>query len=169
MIIPLFNEEAMIEPLTVELSRVFSPEALSKHGVSRIRYVMIDDGSSDRTAAALSALISKGFPAVLYRLSRNFGHQNALCAGLDRTDADATVDWCEQTFAPWLDGLPLLFNAAHLTFRDADGLMRALAVFVDGKGDFADYVIQEHARAAGCAGVATFDRTLLKETGFVAP
>jgi predicted nucleic-acid-binding protein len=41
--------------------------------------------------------------------------------------------------------------------------------FVAGKGNFADYVIKEHARAAGCDGVATFDRALLKEEGFVAP
>src|SRR5579862_9526992 len=91
VIIPLYNEEAMVEPLTAELSRIFSAEALSQHGVSRIRYILIDDGSSDHTAAALSARIAAGFPGVLYRLSRNFGHQNALCAGLDRTDADVTA------------------------------------------------------------------------------
>ena len=49
------------------------------------------------------------------------------------------------------------------------GLVRALAAFIRGKGDFADSVIKEHAQAAGCDGVATFDRTLLKEEGFVAP
>ena len=37
------------------------------------------------------------------------------------------------------------------------------------EGDFADYVIKEHARAAGCDEVATFDWALLKEPGFVAP
>jgi anthraniloyl-CoA monooxygenase len=35
-------------------------------------------------------------------------------AHLDAMDADATVRWCEATFAPWLDGHRLLFNAAHL-------------------------------------------------------
>ena len=35
-------------------------------------------------------------------------------AGLDRMDADATVRWCQRVFAPWLDGKPLLFNAAHM-------------------------------------------------------
>ncbi len=34
-------------------------------------------------------------------------------AGLDKMDADGTVAWCEQSFAPWLDGKPLLFNALH--------------------------------------------------------
>lgn len=38
-------------------------------------------------------------------------------AGLDRMDADATVQWCEQTFASWLDGHRLLFNATHLKDR----------------------------------------------------
>ncbi len=90
VIIPLFNEEEMIDLLTAELSRTFSPEALAKHGLSRVRYIMIDDGSSDNTATAVSAKIAAGFPAVLCRLSRNFGHQNAVCAGLDYSDADLT-------------------------------------------------------------------------------
>ena len=38
-------------------------------------------------------------------------------AGLDKMDAAATVTWCEQTFAPWLDGHALLFNATHLKDR----------------------------------------------------
>jgi predicted nucleic-acid-binding protein len=62
-----------------------------------------------------------------------------------------------------------LLQAAHLSFRDMDGLQRALEAFAAGKGDFADYVIQEHARAAGCDVVVTFDRALLKERGFASP
>jgi anthraniloyl-CoA monooxygenase len=38
-------------------------------------------------------------------------------AGLDRMDADATVAWCERTFARWLEGNRLLFNAAHMKGR----------------------------------------------------
>ncbi len=67
------------------------------------------------------------------------------------------------------DILGQLLKATHLSFRDVDSLVRALEAFAAGKGDFADYVIKEHARAAGCEGVATFDRALLKEEGFVAP
>jgi predicted nucleic-acid-binding protein len=61
-----------------------------------------------------------------------------------------------------------LFMAAHLRFQDVDRLVRALEAFSAGKGDYADYVIREQARAAGCDEVATFDRGLLKERGFVA-
>jgi predicted nucleic-acid-binding protein len=62
-----------------------------------------------------------------------------------------------------------LLVAAHLRFNEVDRLSRALGAFVAGKGDFADYLIREQARAAGCEKVATFDRVLLKETGFAAP
>jgi predicted nucleic-acid-binding protein len=42
------------------------------------------------------------------------------------------------------------------------------AGYAHGKGDFADYVIREQARAAGCERIATFDRALLEEELFVA-
>jgi anthraniloyl-CoA monooxygenase len=42
-------------------------------------------------------------------------------AGLDRMDADGAVAWCEETFAPWLDGHRLMFNATH---RRADPWMQ---------------------------------------------
>lgn len=45
--------------------------------------------------------------------------------------------------------------------------MRALSAYERGRGDFADYLIREHARGAGCDGVATFDKVLLKEPTFV--
>ena len=61
-----------------------------------------------------------------------------------------------------------LFRARHLAFRATDELLRALGAFVEGNGDFADYLIREHGRGAECEGVATFDKVLLKERGFVA-
>ena len=43
---------------------------------------------------------------------------------------------------------------------------RALNAYRNGKGDFADYMIREHARAADAREVATFDRVLKGEDGF---
>jgi predicted nucleic-acid-binding protein len=60
-----------------------------------------------------------------------------------------------------------LLHARQLTFRASENLVRALEAFAAGKGDFADYVIREDARAAGCDSVVTFDKVLLKEGGFV--
>jgi predicted nucleic-acid-binding protein len=62
-----------------------------------------------------------------------------------------------------------LLRARHLAFESTDVLARALDAFVRGKGDFADYLIRERARVAGCDTVATFDRALLREPGFSHP
>jgi predicted nucleic-acid-binding protein len=65
--------------------------------------------------------------------------------------------------------LEQLLQTSQLTFGDVDALRNALAAFKTGKGDFADYLIREHARSSGCETVVTFDRALLKEEGFVSP
>jgi predicted nucleic-acid-binding protein len=61
-----------------------------------------------------------------------------------------------------------LLRARSLTLSSSERLARALEAYVAGRGDFADYLIREHARASGCEAVATFDGNLLKEPGFVA-
>jgi predicted nucleic-acid-binding protein len=43
----------------------------------------------------------------------------------------------------------------------------AIEAYGSRRGDFADYLILEHAREAGCSAVASFDRALLREPGFV--
>jgi predicted nucleic-acid-binding protein len=60
-----------------------------------------------------------------------------------------------------------LFRARHLSFGVVEQLIRALDAYEAGKGDYADYLIREHARAADCESVATFDRVLQRERGFV--
>ncbi len=62
-----------------------------------------------------------------------------------------------------------LLRAGHLAFVDEDRIARALDSFENGKGDFADYLIAQHASSAGFTQVATFDKNLLKEEMFVAP
>jgi predicted nucleic-acid-binding protein len=62
-----------------------------------------------------------------------------------------------------------LTRARHLRFASTDRIVRCVRAFEGGRGDFADYIILEHALEAGCGQVATFDRVLLKHDGFVAP
>ncbi len=59
--------------------------------------------------------------------------------------------------------------AKQLHFDTPDNVLRALHAYESGKGDFADYLIREHARVAGCHSVMTFDQRLLKEEMFAAP
>lgn len=62
-----------------------------------------------------------------------------------------------------------LLRAKSVTFASTDRLARALDGYAKGRGDFADYLIREQARAAGAEAVATFDRALHKEPGFSKP
>lgn len=94
LVVPLFNEAASVAEL---LERTGA--ALSQLPGSRI--FLVDDGSTDQTVAVAAAAVDSGpGPAVhLRRLSRNFGLQKAIAAGLaaaleidEPPDAIAVID-----------------------------------------------------------------------------
>ncbi len=68
-----------------------------------------------------------------------------------------------------VDALSQLLRARSVVFSSADGIARALDAYRKERGDFADYLIREHARSAGADTVATFDGALLEESGFSKP
>ncbi|MEZ4265769.1 MAG: type II toxin-antitoxin system VapC family toxin [Myxococcota bacterium] len=67
------------------------------------------------------------------------------------------------------DALQALLRSPQLSIQAPHVAERALARYASGTADFADYLIAEDATAAGCATVATFDKKLLAESGFVRP
>jgi predicted nucleic-acid-binding protein len=73
------------------------------------------------------------------------------------------------TRAEIVHALAALVRARNVVFSSNDQLARALDAYRRGKGDFADYLIREHARAAGAEVVATFDRALLAEKSYTSP
>jgi predicted nucleic-acid-binding protein len=91
----------------------------------------------------------------------------------------ADVVWCETVWV--LDSayefgrkeigaaLRRLLGAREVAVRSFDLLGAALDAYEGGRGDFADYLIRELARAEGCEAVVTFDRVLLKDEGFRGP
>jgi polyisoprenyl-phosphate glycosyltransferase len=88
LVIPVYNEEAVLPALVARLRNVFSAEHTQEIGLSSVRFLFVDDGSEDTSAEILAREIAVGLPAVVIRLSRNFGHQAAVSAGLDATEAD---------------------------------------------------------------------------------
>jgi glycosyltransferase involved in cell wall biosynthesis len=88
IVIPLFNEGFTLPELMTRLDSVFSPGRTESLGLRTVRFLFIDDGSTDDTPTILATRIRSGWPATLVRLSRNFGHQPAITAGLDRAEAD---------------------------------------------------------------------------------
>ncbi|MCS6245279.1 MAG: glycosyltransferase family 2 protein [Opitutus sp.] len=87
VVIPVFNEEPVVPELLERLQRV-----LGSLTTVRWEVVFVDDGSRDRTASMLAAAAVLEPRFQLVRLSRNFGHQPALTAGLAQAGlADAVV------------------------------------------------------------------------------
>ncbi|HEY9048330.1 MAG TPA: glycosyltransferase family 2 protein [Ohtaekwangia sp.] len=85
MLIPLFNEEEVFEELTRRLTAVMDNSYLS------ISVIMVDDGSRDNTSLLMKRKSMEDPRFVSVILSRNFGHQLALTAGLAHVNATEAV------------------------------------------------------------------------------
>jgi polyisoprenyl-phosphate glycosyltransferase len=83
VVAPVYNEEATIEEF---YGRVCG----ALNGV-RFELVLVDDGSADGSAAAMERLATTDPRVRVISLSRNFGHQTALTAGLDHARGNAVV------------------------------------------------------------------------------
>src|SRR5581483_6740828 len=84
VVCPVFNEEDTLSELHRRL--VSSLGELAPYEL-----VFVDDGSSDGSWHTLLGLAASDPSMRLVRLSRNFGHQAALSAGLDAARGDAVV------------------------------------------------------------------------------
>ena len=83
-VVPAYNEAANLAALLPALTAQL--RALS----SRWELIVVDDGSRDHTAEAISPWLHHA-GVRLVRLSRNFGKEAALSAGLDRANGDVVV------------------------------------------------------------------------------
>ena len=82
---PVYNEGDNVVELVVQLQRAFEG---SRHPLS---ILLVDDGSEAPTAELLDELARTRSGVRVLHLSRNFGHQAALTAGLDAAEGDAVV------------------------------------------------------------------------------
>jgi len=87
IVVPLYNEEGVVAEFHRRLMDVVTP--LRREHDVRICYV--NDGSVDATGAELLKLAADDAGVTILELSRNFGHQAALTAGLDRAEGDVVV------------------------------------------------------------------------------
>lgn len=88
LVIPVYNEAELIQELDRRLRGLL--DSLPSIGASW-EVVFVDDGSQDRSPEMLEALAQHEPRYKLIRFSRNFGHQIAITAGLDRADGDFVV------------------------------------------------------------------------------
>ena len=90
IIIPWYNEEEVL-PLTFERLNSLCVDLLSNEDCDDVEFVMVDDGSQDRTAQLLAEASNVNKRFKLIRFSRNFGHQAALLSGYEFAKGDVIV------------------------------------------------------------------------------
>ncbi len=91
VVVPCYNEAPILRRTAARLGEELA--ALERDGLiaAGSRVVFVDDGSRDATWDEIAALVRSGGPFAGVRLTRNFGHQYALYAGLMIAPGDALV------------------------------------------------------------------------------
>ena len=114
IVIPSFNEEGNIYIIVKALHEV----------LQKLKYdyelIFVDDGSKDKTLANLHELSKTDSKLFYVELSRNFGHQNALMAGLDMATGDCLItmdgdmqhppELIPQLLSKWEEGYDVVYT-----------------------------------------------------------
>jgi dolichol-phosphate mannosyltransferase len=112
--VPLYNEEGSVGALLERVVAVLRSLAPMTYEI-----VLVNDGSTDGTLAAIRDAIRRYPNVVLVNLSRNFGHQLAATAGMDIAQGDAVVlmdgdlqdppELIVQFVAKWREGYDVVY------------------------------------------------------------
>jgi len=123
IIIPAFNEQKNINRMFSELKTTLSGLLYS------FEYIFIDDGSSDLTLNEIKTLAINNKDIFFIQLSRNFGHQNALKAGLDLAKGDCVIsmdcdlqhppETVQQLLGKWEEGYDVVYTKRKETKSDS--------------------------------------------------
>jgi polyisoprenyl-phosphate glycosyltransferase len=124
IVVPAYNEERNLDVLHRRVSEIMDGAV----GRDDWELVFVDDGSSDGTWQAIDALNKSDGRVRGVRLSRNFGHQSALMAGLAAARGQAVImmdadlqhppELLPQLVAKWREG----FQIVHAVRRDPPNL-----------------------------------------------
>src|ERR1700693_739922 len=135
IVVPLYNEAAGLGLLHERLSAL--ARALRRRYGLNCEVVYVDDGSADATLSIARALKADALDVQVVSLSRNFGKEAALMAGLDHARRGAVLfmdgdgqhppDLVEQLVGQWMDGGYDVVYTAKAN-RDNESLPRRLAV-----------------------------------------
>jgi dolichol-phosphate mannosyltransferase len=86
IVLPIYNEEENIPELYRRLS-----EVIKNSIVESTEFLFVNDGSRDRSVELITEIHKQDSRVKLVNLSRNFGHQAAISAGIDYSKGDAIV------------------------------------------------------------------------------
>ena len=86
IVVPMYNEEKVIPLFFAEINRVLT--TLPQY---QFELVVVNDGSKDQTLTLLKAQQTKQSNLIIVNLSRNFGHEPAVAAGIKTATGDAII------------------------------------------------------------------------------
>jgi len=123
LIIPVYNEEEIVTELDRRLKAFL-------RGVDETwEVVFVDDGSYDHTPAALKELAAAEPRYKVISFSRNFGHQAAITAGMDRAEGDAVVimdadlqdppEVVNEMMRKWREGYDVVYGQRSVRHRES--------------------------------------------------
>ncbi len=159
VVIPVYNEEPVLPELFRRLAAVFDREPACAWSA-----ILVNDGSRDRTTALIAEQHARDPRFKLVELSRNFGFQSALAAGLAAAataDAVVTMDadlqdppeLIPELVAAWRGGAEVV-RAVRRT-RSETGLRRvAFDLFHKIFGVLSDFPIEPNSGTFGLLGSA---------------
>jgi dolichol-phosphate mannosyltransferase len=123
IVVPLYNEEAVVPTLIEQL------EAFRRDRPYVVEVVLVDDGSTDRTATLVRELTVGKSGYLLLSYSRNFGHQLAITGGLHVASADAAVvmdadlqdplEVVDDMVRRWRDGYDVVYGVRRARSGDS--------------------------------------------------
>jgi glycosyltransferase involved in cell wall biosynthesis len=129
VIVPVYNESEVIGQTYARLTAVVRAVPGFDYEI-----IAVDDGSSDGSYAAMVALASSDRHFRVLKLSRNFGHQTAITAGMDVARGDCVVlidadlqdppEVIPQMVAKWREGFDVVYGVRER--REGESPMKKL-------------------------------------------
>jgi polyisoprenyl-phosphate glycosyltransferase len=172
LIVPVFNEEEVLQTFYGR-----AKATLEAIGDCRHELIFVDDGSRDRTPEMLTELARRDSSVVVVKLSRNFGHQVAITAGLDLAQGDAVViidadlqdppEVIHEFVKKWREGFDVVFairrqrdGETWLKLTTAKYFYRLLRFFTktDIPADVGDFRLLSRRAAVALRGLREHDR-----------
>jgi polyisoprenyl-phosphate glycosyltransferase len=128
VVIPFLNEEENLPELYSRLKAVFA----GRSGTAE--FLFVDDGSTDGSFQILEKIAAEDSRVRKLQLSRNFGHQAAITAGLDYASGDAVIimdadlqdppEVLPDLLTKWNEGFEVVYAVRRK--RDGEGFLKKL-------------------------------------------
>lgn len=161
VVVPIFNEEAVLPELLARLTAVFDQNPGQQWNA-----LLVDDGSRDRSVELISAHATRDPRFGLVELSRNFGFQAALAAGLAHATGDAIVtmdadlqdppECIPELVAKWQAGAEIVL-AVRRSRAETGARRLGMDVFHNLFGRVSDHPIEPNTGTFGLMNRAAVD------------